>query len=162
MRVSFGSAPAPPSSARISSRCLIGDKRAGQCRAHRSGPRFAHHATNCQVMGPPLCRALIDSSPLTRFMGVETFLSLTSNWNAATLTGGPGPWLAATGQLSFFASERSAPMNYLQSFWEDEPAVLSNQPPLSKHRCVFNQLLRENYLAWAVKRANIPVCQGWP
>lgn len=46
----------------------------------------------------PLCCALIDSSPLTRFMGVRTFLSVTSNWSTAPLAGGPGPWLAATGQ----------------------------------------------------------------
>lgn len=46
----------------------------------------------------PFCCALIDSSPLTRFMGVRTFLSVTSNWSAVPLAGGPGPWLAGTGQ----------------------------------------------------------------
>lgn len=49
--------------------------------------------------GPPLCCALIDSSPLTRFMGVRTFLSVTSNWSGVLLAGGPGPWLAGTGPL---------------------------------------------------------------
>lgn len=100
MRVSFNSTPAPPSCACISSRCLIGDKHAGQCRLHHNGPSFAHHANNCQASGPPLCCALIDSSLLTRFMGVRTFLSVTSNWSTVSLAGGPRPWLAGTGQPS--------------------------------------------------------------
>lgn len=100
MQVSSSSALAPPSCACISSRCLIRDKHAGQCRPHHNRPSFAHHANNRQAMGPPLCCALIDSSPLTRFMGVRTVLSVTSNWSAVPLAGWPGPWLAGTGQLS--------------------------------------------------------------
>lgn len=116
MQVSFNSAHVPSPRACISSRCLIGDKYAGQCRPHHNGPSFAHHANNCQTMGPPLCRALIDSSPLTRFMGVRTFLSVASNWSTVPLAGGPGPWLAGTGQLSSSVWKTMEPplMNYPQ------------------------------------------------
>lgn len=166
MQVSFNSAPAPPSRACISSRCLIGDKHAGQCRPHHNGPSFTHHANNCQAMGPPRCCALIDSSPLTRFMGVRTFHSVTSNWSTGPLAGGPGPWLAGPDSYPPPCERQRNPSDELStslpwSSCEDEPTVfLSDQHLLSKHRCVFNQLLREKYLAWAVKRANIQVCQG--
>lgn len=166
MRVSFKSTPGPPSCACISSRCLIGDKHAGQCRLHHNGPSFAHHANNCQAMGPPLCCALIDSSPLTRFMGVRTFLSVTSNWSTVSLTGGPRPWLAGNGQLSSscLKDNRTPLMNYLRHSdsipVKTRQPFLINQHLLCKRRCVFSQLLRENYLAWAVKRAHIQLCQG--
>lgn len=96
---SFHSAPppAPLFAAGISSRCVIGDKHAGQCRPHHQRPGLALHANNCQAVGPPFCFALIDSSPLKRFIGVRTFLSVTSNWRACHYVGGPGPWLAVTG-----------------------------------------------------------------
>lgn len=97
MQFSFSTAPAPASCGCVSSRCLIGDKHAGQCRPHHCGPGCAHHANNCRAMGPPLCCALIDSSLLTRFMGIRTFLSVPSNWSSVPLVGGPGPWLAVTG-----------------------------------------------------------------
>lgn len=167
MQVSFNSAPVPPPCACISSRCLIGDKHAGQCRPHHNGPSFAHHTNNCQAMGPPLCYALIDSSPLTRFMGVRTFLSVTSNWSTMPLAGGSRPWLAGTGQLSSVWKTMEPLWLIIYSIataflWRLASRFLSDQHLLNKHRCVFNQLLRENYLAWAVKRANIQVCQGQP
>lgn len=39
-------------------------------------------------LAPP--PALIDSSPLTRFMGVGTFVSAASNWSVAPLAAAPG------------------------------------------------------------------------
>lgn len=151
MRASLSFAPAPPPPrACICSRCSIGDKRLGQCRP------------SCQVTGPPLCRALTDSSPLTRFMGVKTFFCVPSNWN--TVTAGPRPWPPTTGQLSVFVWKTIDPLwwiIYSRSLpIETARLFLSNQHVLSKRRCVFNQLLRENYLARAVERANIQVCQG--
>lgn len=104
----------------------------------------------------PLCCALIDSSPLTRFMGVRTFLSVTSNWSTAPLAGGPGPWLAATGQWKtkepLWWIIYSIAVVFLWSFFLFFFFWLI--------RCVFNQLRREKYLAWAIERVNIQVCQG--
>lgn len=58
-------------------------------------------------------------------------------------------------------------MNYLQHghdgsltfYFGGEGADLIG---IRKHRCVFNQLWREKYLAWAIERVNIQACQGWP
>lgn len=96
----FNSAQLPPWRP-ISSRCLIGDKHPGQCRPHHGRPAFTHHANNCQAWSPSLfyffnfffCLVVIDSSPLTRFIGVRTFFSVTSNWSVVPLAAGPGPWL---------------------------------------------------------------------
>lgn len=38
---------------------------------------------------PPSRRALIDSSPLSRFIGAVTFVSVASNWSAAPLAADP-------------------------------------------------------------------------
>lgn len=126
---------------------------------------FDYYASNCQVMRFPLCRALTDSSPPARFMGVRTFLSVTSNWRTVPLACGPRPWLPPTGLLSFCAKDNEPLlMNYptRRPSYKVEPTVflLGNQHVLSKHRCVFNQFLRENYLSRAVNRANIQLCQG--
>lgn len=74
----------PPHATRIGSSCLMGDEHAGQCRAARLGPGFTPLA---HLAPPPV---LIDSSPLTRFMGVGTFVSAASNWSAAPLAAAPG------------------------------------------------------------------------
>lgn len=161
MRVSFRCTPAPPSRACISVRCLIVDKRAGQCQPHHNRPGFSHHANNCQATGPPLCCTLIDISPLARFMGVRTFLSVTSNWSDVPLAGGPRPWQATTWPLSPSVWKTMQPpvMNYLQCSHR-HLVKTSHQHLLSECGCVFSQLLRETYPAWTVKRANIQVCQG--
>lgn len=101
-------------------RCLIGDERAGQCRPHHHGPSFAHHANNCQATGPPLCCGLIDSFPLTRFMGVRTFLPVASNWSTVPLARGPGPW-PASGPLMNDLRHGDGPARVRSH--EDEPAV---------------------------------------
>lgn len=62
----------------------MGDERAGQCRAARLGPGFTPPAP----LAPP--PALIDSSLLTRFMGVGTFVLAASNWSAVPLAAAPG------------------------------------------------------------------------
>lgn len=74
--------------------------------------------------------SLIDSSPLTRFMGVRTFLSVTSNWSVMPLGGGPGPWLARAGQLSSSVWETKEPLWWIiyshnhSLPCEDEPTVI--------------------------------------
>lgn len=125
---------------------------------------FAHHASNCQVMGLPLCFGLTDSSHLTTFIEVETLVFVTCNWNIVSLTGGPGPWLAATRRLSFFVWKTMEPLWWIiyshSPLMKMSPLVLSNQHVLRNSRCVFNQLMRENYLSRAVKRANFQVCRS--
>lgn len=116
----------PPSlpGAPISSRCLIGDKRPGQCRPHHGRPAFAHHANNCQALGPSpfFCHVVIDSSLLTRFMGVGTFLPVTSNWSVVPLAAGPGPWLGQpkdkdASLMNYPQWRRTLPLKFFSSFF---------------------------------------------
>lgn len=145
----------PPPPAYIGGRCLIRDKRAGQCRAHHIAPGFAHHANNCQAPGRSSCSCtLIDSSLLTRFMGVGTFVSVASNWSAAPLAGGPGPW---AGQLSS-PCERQR-MNYPHAA---TVPVIPDQPPRGNHRCAFNQARPLKCPRRAARRVNMAVSQGSP
>lgn len=91
---------------------------------------FTHHASNCQAMGPPLCFARTDSSPLTSFIGVRTFFFFllchlwlehrTINWQTWTLA-------AETRQLSFIVWKTTTPPPHPQpsdeSSHEDQPTV---------------------------------------
>lgn len=134
--------PKSPSIAWIGSRWLIGDKHVGQCQSHHSGAGFfEYYASNGQVMRLPLCRAVTDSSPLTRFMGVRTFPSITSNWSTVPLAQGPRT-LASANWTIFLCAEDNEPllMNYPPQlpYYKVQPTVflLSNQHVLSKHMCV--------------------------
>lgn len=87
---------------------------------------------------PPARRALIDSSLLTRFMGVGTFVSVASNWSAAPLAGGPGPW---AGQLSSLCERQRRNYPHAATL-----PLIPDQPPPGNHRCAFNQARPENRL----------------
>lgn len=105
-------------------------------------------------VAPPARRALIDSSLLTRFMGVGTFVSVASNWSAAPLAGRPGPW---AGQLSS-PCERQR-MNYPHAA---TVPLIPDQPPRGNHRCAFNQARPLKRPRRAAGRVNVAVSQGSP
>lgn len=82
--------------------------------------------------------ALIDSSPLTRFMGVGTFVSVASNWSAAPLAGGPGPW---AGHLWSLCGRQRRNYPHAATL-----PLIPDQPPPGNHRCAFNQARPEKRL----------------